>query len=579
MSVDRIEWREQWSDDIRALIQGAMDRLHVAGAAVAVVSNDNVVMSEGFGYRNIDSRAPADEDTLFAIGSATKAFTTMSAALLAESGDMDWDKPVQSYLPEFQLSDPIATHEATPRDLGSHRVGLPRHEFSWYKADLSRKELIDRLRYLPLSRPFRTTFQYQNMMFTTLGYLVERVSGLSWEQFAARRILAPLGMHRTNFTVKDSKKDENHATPYVTKDGVNRAVPFADIDALGPAGTINSSVKDMAKWVRLHLAGGKLGENRIISETGLAEMHQPQMIIKPPVKDERRLGTAYGLGWFTEVYQGNFILHHGGNIDGFSAMVMLVPSRHLGIVVLCNQEVSVFPASVAYSIVDKALGLPDFEWTPYLADQLQKQFAAIQQAGNYDAERKEGTVPSHNLEDYCGDFEHQAYGTARISMHDGQLFLTYHTWPEEVPMEHYHYDVFIMRAEMETIPMTWRVPFRAGLNGAIDELEIQFEDLTAPIVFKRKAVSVDLSATELERYAGDYTLLDVQTLTVDLVGDSVLALIVAGQPPYTLLPEADHRFALKGLSGFAVQFHVSDTGECTGGDMIQPNGIFAFKRA
>ncbi len=565
--------------DLRDIVSRAMTALDVAGAGVAVVHHDEAVLCDGFGVRDLESGGAVDDETLFAIGSATKAFTTMSIAMLAEEGKLDWDIPVRSYMPDFALHDAVAGAEATPKDLACHRVGLPRHELSWYKADLSRAELVGHLRHLEPSRPFRTTFQYQNMMFTTLGYLVERLSGKTWEEFAAERILVPLGMERSNFSVHRSQMDANHARPYARRDGVNMEVPFADIDALGPAGAVNSCAKDMAGWLRLHLSDGEIDGARLVSAASLNLMHSPQMVIPQAVRDERRHAPAYGLGWFTEVYMGKEVVHHGGNIDGFSAMVMLVPEEGLGVAVLCNQEVSALPAAVAYGVVDRMLGLPERDWPFYLQGEMEKLLAVAHQGGDYSQEQVKGTTPSLALQAYAGTYEHPAYGVLRIVPGAQGLALAYHPWPEPLPLEHFHYDVFLVHAELETIPTSWRIPFRLGLDGRVESLEVQFELTTPPIVFRRRPEAHAHSRQELSRYAGFYLIAGVQKMRIELKGDAALALTLEGQPPYELVPEGQGRFGLEGLQGFHVQFDLASDGTCRGGQVIQPNGVFPFMPA
>ncbi len=558
---------------LRDAVRQALTTLNVVGAAVAVVQDDKVLLCDGFGLRDAASTVPVDEETLFAIGSSTKAFTTMSVAILADRGKIDWDAPVRRYMPDFALQDPVTSAEVTARDMGSHRVGLPRHDTSWYKSAVDRAELVRRVRYLEANRPLRTTFQYQNLMFTTLGYLVERVSGKTWEAFTAERILAPLGMRRTNFSVHASKEDPNHAKPYDLKDGENVEVPFADIDAIGPAGSINSCAQDMAQWLRLHLGDGEVDGARVISGTSLEAMHLPQIVLPDTGKDERRRAPAYGLGWFTEVYQGVNVVHHGGNIDGFTAMVMLVPERRLGVAVLCNQSISVLPAAVAYTVVDRLSGLPQRDWPAYLDAERQKMLGVAKQGGDYSAERVSGTTPSHALNAYAGEYEHPAYGTLGVTRTPEGLQARYHALTGAIPLEHYHYDVFVARAELETLPMTWRIHFHTALDGTIDGLEIQLEPLAAPIVFRKKAASVDLSSESLQRYVGRYLIAGIQKVRVELTGDG-LAAVIESQPARQLLAQGQHRFALKDLPGFAVQFDVDAAGACVGGKVIQPNGIF-----
>ncbi len=569
----------QVAAELREIIKAAMTALDVAGAAVAVVHRDEVLLCDGFGVRDLASGNAVDDETLFAIGSATKAFTTMSIAMLAEEGKLDWDTPVRSYMPDFALHDAFASQEVTPRDMACHRVGLPRHELSWYKADLSRAELVRRLRYLEPSRPFRTTFQYQNMMFTTLGYLVERLAGKTWEEFAGERILAPLGMQRTNFSVHRSQADQNHARPYARRNGANVEVACADIDALGPAGAVNSCARDLARWLRLHLGDGEVDGVRLVSQASLQLMHSPQVVIPQTARDERRHAPAYGLGWFTEVYMGKALVHHGGNIDGFTAMVMLVPEERLGVAVLCNQEVSALPAAIAYAVVDRVLGLPERDWPAHLQVEMEKLLAVAHQGGDYSHEQVPGTAPSLALEAYAGTYEHPAYGSLRVIPAAQGLALSYHPWPEPLPLEHFHYDVFVLHAELETIPTSWRIPFRLGLDGQVESLAIQFEPTTAAIFFRRRPGASATRHEELSRCLGRYLVAGIQKMRVDLKGESALALTLEGQPPYELVPEGQGRFGLKGLQGFHVQFEFAQDGTCRGGQVIQPNGMFPFTPA
>ncbi len=569
---------EEKARELTAVIRETLDAFDVVGAAAAVVHHDAVLVSDGVGMRDLDSGMAADQDTLYAIGSSTKAFTALSIAQLHEAGMLDWDTPVRHYLPEFALHDPVASAEATPRDLATHRVGLPRHEFSWYKARLSRAELVAGLKYLEPSRPFRTTFQYQNMMYVTLGYLVERLTGTPWEAYMQDRILSPLGMSRTNLSAALAEADANHARPYSTHDGQRLPVPFADIDAMAPAGAINASARDLARWMRLHLSGGAVDGARIASESSIRMMHTPQMVLTAdPDVDQQILAPAYGLGWFTGVYRGHRVVHHGGNIDGFTALVLLVPDESLGVAVVCNQEMSAMPAAAAFATVDRVLDLSPRDWTAKYRERYDKIFAALRQGGDFSAERVAGTAPSRPLEAFAGVYEHPAYGTVTVGRTADALELRYHVWADPLPLEHFHYDVFVVHANVGAVPTSWRVPFRAGLDGAVESMEVQFEALTAPIVFTRRASTIAVSREDLTPMEGRYLIAGLQPVTIALPGEELVA-TVAGQPPLALVATGDRRFGIKGLDGYRVQFDpVVDT-KCPGGQFVQPNGIFPFVR-
>ncbi|MGB9836378.1 MAG: serine hydrolase domain-containing protein, partial [Candidatus Saccharicenans sp.] len=227
-----------------ATINKALADLKVPGLALAVVKDKEVIFLKGYGYRDVENKLPMTPDTLLAIGSATKAFTTFSLARLVDEGKLDWDKPVRNYIPWFKLSDPGITERITPRDLVTHRSGLPRHDLLWYNNyQASREELVRRLAYLQFTADLREKFQYNNLMFLTAGYLLETLTGKTWEQAVRELALEPLQMKRTNFSVADSQKDQDFALPYDYRQKKIEKIPFRNITNMGPAGSINSSVR------------------------------------------------------------------------------------------------------------------------------------------------------------------------------------------------------------------------------------------------------------------------------------------------------------------------------------------------
>ena len=247
-------------DGLGKFIDEQLQISKVPGLAIAIVKDGEVILSQGFGKRNIDQDLEATAETLFAIGSCTKAFTTTAMGILVDEGKLDWDKPVREFLPTFKMFDPYVSDHMTPRDLVCHRSGLPRHDFMWYGAPYTRQEIFDRLQYLEPSKDFRAVWQYQNLMYMTAGYLAGQIAGCDWEAFVRQRILDPLDMHSSNFSVDASQQAPNFAIPYNEKDDVVRPIPFRNIDAVGPAGSINSSVSEMARWLLLNLDKDKHGD-------------------------------------------------------------------------------------------------------------------------------------------------------------------------------------------------------------------------------------------------------------------------------------------------------------------------------
>src|SRR5215472_15475371 len=237
-------------DDLAAQ---AMKEWKVPGVALAVVQDGKVVYAKGYGCRDLENKLPVTTATLFPIGSITKSFTALTFAILKNEGKVDWDKPVRSYLPEFQMNDSVATEQATPRDLFSHRTGLPRHDLVWYSSDFSREDMVSRLRELKPNKGFRSAYQYNNLTIMTMGYLEGKLTGQGWEGAIRQKIFAPLGMSHSDLSVTEIEKTDDHALPYALKKDVATKVPYHNIDAIGPAGSINSSVDDMSHYLTFQL--------------------------------------------------------------------------------------------------------------------------------------------------------------------------------------------------------------------------------------------------------------------------------------------------------------------------------------
>ncbi len=254
-------------------VEQAMADWKVPGLALAVVRDGKVIQMKGYGFRDREKKLPVTPRTLFAIGSITKSFTVTGLGMLVDEGKLQWDEPVRAYLPDFRLNDPVATEQMTAMDLVTHRSGLPRHDGVWYGSSRSRSELFARLRYLDLSRPFRSDWQYNNLMFMAAGHLAERVADRSWEDFTRDRILAPLAMKRTNFSVEDSQHDDDFSRPYREVDGKVRAVPFYRFSTgVGPAGSINSCVEEMVPYLQFHMNRGLHETRRLLSEANATRM-------------------------------------------------------------------------------------------------------------------------------------------------------------------------------------------------------------------------------------------------------------------------------------------------------------------
>ena len=262
-----------------AFVETALKSWKVPGLGLAIVRDGEILLVKGYGYRDVAGKIPVTGKTAFAIGSCTKAFTTFVIATLIAEGKLDWDKPVREFLPGFRMKDSVATDQLTPRDLVTHRSGLPRHDLMWYNSSFTRKEMVDRLRYLEPSEPFRAKWQYNNLMFLTSGYLIEQLSGQTWEDAVRYRVFEPLGMKSSVFRIADVKKLDDYALPYDERDDVVKPIPFREISNVGPAGSIHSTPEDMAKWVLMLLNRGKGPSKPLVGPAAVAELFMPQMVM------------------------------------------------------------------------------------------------------------------------------------------------------------------------------------------------------------------------------------------------------------------------------------------------------------
>lgn len=475
-----------------AFIVEVMEEWKVPGLAIAVIKDGAVVLAEGYGYRNVDEEEPVTPRTLFAIGSITKSFTVSVLGMLEDAGAIEWDEPVRTYLPDFELYDEVASERMTPRDLVTHRSGLPRHDLVWYGSSATREQLYERLRYLEPSRGFREVYQYQNLMFMTAGYLAGRVAGMEWEDLVRVRLLEPLGMERTNFSVTESPRSDDFSYPYVKVEDDVRQVPFRMIDAMGPAGSINSSVEEMIRYVQFHIDKGKYNGEQLLSERNSQAMQVPQMAISSPIRYDELGHSAYGLGLVVTSYRGHKVVRHGGGIDGFISLLSFMPRDGIGMIILSNLSGdNPVPAIVSRRVYDQMLGLEPVDWVSRVKEQRAMAEAAEKEAeeaeegeeGEEREERVAGTSPSHPLEDYAGSYEHPGYGVLQVEVEGDRLRVRFNGMSS--PLEHYHYDVFeVPENPLEPFEGT-RVIFFYDKDGKIDRLAAPLEPKVDDIVFTR----------------------------------------------------------------------------------------------
>jgi CubicO group peptidase (beta-lactamase class C family) len=578
-AADPIAVMKRSLEGFDAVITKAIKDFKVPGLAIAVVKDGQVIYAKGFGKRDVAKDLPVTPHTLFAIGSCTKAFTTFVMGTLVEEGKLEWDTPMRTYLPGLRMSDPIATESITPRDLVTHRSGLPRHDMVWYSnARFSAKDLIPRLAHLDFTEPLRSKFQYNNLMFVVAGYLIEKLDGRPWEQAVRARIFQPLGMSSSNVSVVDSQKADDFAQPYDEKEEKVRVIPFREITNVGPAGSINSNVLDMARWVAVHTHGGKLGGQAIIGPAVLNELHAPQMTMGQPSQKKEISPASYALGWSVDTYRGHRRVHHGGAIDGFTAETCLFPDDGLGIIVLNNKGGSPLPSLIGQHAADRLLGLEPIDWLAEALDRRVKSQAAEKEAKKKkETVRRSGTHPAHPLEEYAGDYQHPGYGPIKVELRDGRLVSIYNGI--EATLEHWHFEVFnAPKADNDPAlaDFNQKFQFQTNLKGYVDAVAVPLEPSVKPIIFTKQPDKKLTDPEYLERFAGEYDLAG-QTVTVRLQGH-VLLFEQKGARPVELVPDRDDEFNLKRLSGLSVRFVSDRSGKVLELAFNTPNGVFSAKR-
>ena len=465
-------------------IQEMMEDWRVPGVGIAIVQGDEITYARGFGVKRIDGSDPVDENTIFAIGSSSKAFTAAAIAMLVDEERLSWDDRVVDHLPTFQLSDPYITRNIRIRDLMSHNTGLLRGDRIWYASGLTRTEILDRVRHQPVTYPLRSTFQYNNTTWIAAGEVIKAVSGMSWDDFVAARIFRPLGMARSTTLIGPLARLDNVAEPHIeTPDGELMAVPYRDIDNAGPAGSINSSVMQVAQWVRLQLALGEYEGERLISEAAVNEMHTGQMFIRPeglwsvvfPASDF----LLYGLGWFLTDYRDIKMVSHGGNIDGMTALVVMVPERDYGWVILTNLNgANGFTSALTHHLVDRLEGVEQLPWNEMMKEtfaELEEQARA--QARQVEEGRVEGTSPTLPLAEYAGTYKSDMYGEIVVTEEDGGLRATFGAGFEGT-LEHWHYDTFRSTWSDPVNPQEF-LRFEIGTDGKVAVLHAEIEGSVA----------------------------------------------------------------------------------------------------
>jgi len=469
------------------LVERTRKEFDVPGIAVAVVKDGHVVLAKGYGVRKLGAPAPVTAQSLFRIASNTKAFTVAALAMLVDEGRIRWDDRVIDYLPGFQMYDPYVTRELMIRDLLCHRSGLGLGAgdlMFWPSTDLTRDQIVRGIRFLKPATSFRSGYAYDNLLYLVAGQLIAAVTGKSWDDFVKERIFIPLGMTSTNASTPELLASPDITSPHARADGKLVSMPQANHDNNAPAGSMNSSVTDLTKWIMVQLNHGELpGGGRLFSTAQSREMWSPQTILPiadlPPgapavLQALQPNFNAYGLGWMLRDYRGRKTVFHTGSLAGYVSRVTMVPDLKLGVVVLTNQEETGAHAAITWTILDHYLGAPETDWVTAFhelakVEQAQGE-AEVKKAA---AKRNTNSRPSLPPASYAGRYRDPWYGDVVVQEHGGKLAISFaHTHQLSGDLEHWQYDTFVARWHDRTLDADAFVTFTLAADGSIEAVKM-----------------------------------------------------------------------------------------------------------
>jgi CubicO group peptidase (beta-lactamase class C family) len=561
-------------EGIEGFVTEQLAAWEVPGCAVAAVRDGEVVLASGWGRRDLETELPVTRDTLFAIGSTTKAFTAATVGALVDDRLLEWERPLRDYVPDLRLHDPVVTDRVSVVDFLSHRSGLPRHDLAWIgHPGWSRAEVVRRLRFLPLSRDLRESFQYCNLGYMVAGYAVAVLTGTSWEDYLRTRLLTPLGMDRSNLSADDMGADPDHASPYERRQGVIVPVPQRPVTALAPAGAINSCAADMARWLLAQLGGGKLDGQAVMSPDTVARQHQPHMVLPDDQIFPASTRHAYGLGWLIGRYRDHRLLEHGGGIDGFQTECMLLPDHGVGVAVMTNTSSSLMAPVIAYRVLDDLLGLEPFDWFSLFKDRFDAVMTGVREVRNARRVVPDAPLP-RPLSAYAGEYEHPGYGTLTITLEDRTLRPRFGTM--DISLAHRHYETFDLEwHELSDQSQVFPLMFLSDPDGDITALTVPFEISVEPLRFDRRPDTQGQDPVVLRRLCGTYTMGPIE-IVVALRDEHMLTATTPGAPPFELEPGQGLRFGVKGQPGVTAEFELDESGAVVR-LVVQPLGIFRPK--
>jgi CubicO group peptidase (beta-lactamase class C family) len=476
--------------DFEARVEAVRTAAEVPGMAIAIVENGEVALARGFGVRRMGSPEKVDADTIFMTGSTGKAMTTAALATLVDAGKLKWDDPVTNYIPGFQMYDPWVTREMTIRDLLVHRSGLGLGAGDLLvipRGTLSRAEVVRRIRFIKPASSFRSGYAYDNILYIVAGHVIDQVSGQTYEEYVREHVFKPAGMLHSTSDEAHRFATPNRASPHGRVGQAVRGIgPLKLLDehdnlapASTPAGLLAISANDLARWLQIQLARGKVpGGGRLFSEASSAEMWTPQTIepIGPALPGLEAMTPnfqQYALGWEVRDYAGAQIIWHSGGIFGFVTVVVLIPEKNVGFAITQNSEDGQARFGLMYELLDHYLGRPKQDWPAAITKFRQERFAAALAAMNEKAAAPVKSKPTLPPDQYAGRYVDAWYGAIQIASDKKGLTLDFTNTPNmRGQLTHWQYDTFIARFDDPGIEAAY-VTFSLGAEGKVERITMK----------------------------------------------------------------------------------------------------------
>ena len=548
---------------------------NMPGVGIGVVKNGKLVFVKGYGYRDYEKKLPITANTLFQIASNTKLFTATSIGFLVNEGKLDWDKPIRNFVPSIQFYNNELNNTITIRDMLSHRTGVTRHDLIWYKADFSRAELFEKLKYLEPIQPLRQGFLYNNLMYAASGHIINLVEGKTWEAYVKEKILTPLKMDNTVFSIADMKKQTDYFVPYNEKRDTNILYKIEynnETDGVGPCGSIISNINDLSHWLIALMNKGMYEGKQVIPEAVVNATMEPSIVEHNSLADQgytEVLNPVYGMGRETVSYRGHQIVEHGGDLNGIHSQISYMPQDNIGVIVFVIGDHSLRYNPIMYNVYEHLLGL---SITPWSERGLKNRDLSKKQGKEGRAKANEGQVkgtkPSHPLSDYFGEFENSAYGSINITQKDTAMIFSLHNI--HLPMHHFHYDRFDTKNDEQD--GFYSLNYQTNPQGEVDRFVVSLDE--GEVTFVKKADATLSTVETLTKYTGKYK---IGTNAINVILKNKNHLFLEGQPDLELIPYKPNIFKTKEYADFTISF-VIENGKVVAMKQKDGSGEYEIKK-